>query len=236
IFVSIEKLVSAADPKALQSWNDFGKRDQTWRRPLTDFFAREYRRYRPNEPNPVLFSIPEPKSDAPSISWQGSLFNELLPFDEMNRFHGLKNVAPAPNLGVVFVHLYARSESGTSPYPLEHQGKRPDRTGIVYLPLLSKAEGESLARLAHEVGHAMGAKDKTDDHGFAVYPRGYPNPFRDPLHPQTSGELMTRGIAQTAKQYKPFSSLNEIQIGAHTAAEFGWISKESAERFYRGKK
>ena len=76
--------------------------------------------------------------------------------------------------------------------------------------------------LAHEIAHVLGASDKYDRKGLPKIPEGLVDPQRDPLYPQTHGELMTRGVPLAEDNIKPFEHLSEAKIGPTTAHEVGW--------------
>jgi hypothetical protein len=57
------------------------------------------------------------------------------------------------------------------------------------------------------------------------HPRGYAEPWRDPLYPQLKAEIMGGRIPITASQAKMPESLSEVLISIYTAAEINWIEE-----------
>lgn len=226
IFVSLEGPERKAHPRSFNRWKRSSSRLGFWQEPLEAFFASEYRRHTGQTERPFALIIRSPLSDAPPIHWAGSLFNKDLQLEELTAFFQLPEEVPQTNTARLFVHLYPKSYDEQHHYPLDLASGRPHRQGIVYIPVSPKEDVESRVRLAHEIAHAMGAKDKYDKRGLPSYPEGFIDPLKDPLYPQTFGELMTRGIPETEESYIPFVSLGQIRIGETTAAEIGWIEKK----------
>ncbi len=80
--------------------------------------------------------------------------------------------------------------------------------------------------LAHELLHTLGASDKYDlATGQPVYPAGYAEPERNPVHPQSQAELMGGRIALSATQSEFPRTLGHTRIGPITAAEIGWLAE-----------
>jgi len=74
----------------------------------------------------------------------------------------------------------------------------------------------------HELFHTLGASDKYDAVGHALFPGGFAEPERTPLYPQSSAELMARNIPLSPTSERPPEKLSELWIGAETAREIGW--------------
>jgi hypothetical protein len=80
--------------------------------------------------------------------------------------------------------------------------------------------------IAHEVLHTLGASDKYDPASLApLYPIGYAEPGRQPLHPQQFTEIMAGRRAVDAHNFEMPASLAEVVVGPATALEIGWVSK-----------
>lgn len=79
---------------------------------------------------------------------------------------------------------------------------------------------------AHELLHTLGASDKYDPRtSQPLHPLGYAEPTREPLLPQTHAELMGGRIPLTDKESVTPASLNQVVVGALTAAEVRWLKK-----------
>ena len=68
--------------------------------------------------------------------------------------------------------------------------------------------------IAHEILHTLGATDKYDPQTLApLFPIGYAEPERDPLHPQTFTEIMAGRYAVDARTFEMPESLDEVVVG-----------------------
>ncbi|QOC23449.1 hypothetical protein IC757_04720 [Wenzhouxiangella sp. AB-CW3] len=77
--------------------------------------------------------------------------------------------------------------------------------------------------LAHEILHTVGAGDLYDPAtGLPLYPEGYADPNRTPLHPQHQAEIMAGRIPLTPFRSREAISLHETLIGPATAREINW--------------
>jgi hypothetical protein len=87
----------------------------------------------------------------------------------------------------------------------------------------SALRGSNQMIVAHELLHTLGATDKYDfATNLPVFPIGYADPDRKPLHPQPRAELMAGRIPVTAGEAKIPGSLNAVVVGPATAFEIGW--------------
>ena len=78
--------------------------------------------------------------------------------------------------------------------------------------------------IAHEILHTLGAVDKYDMASLApLYPGGYAEPERDPLHPQAFTEIMAGRYALDEQTFEMPASLAEVVVGEETAGEIRWI-------------
>jgi hypothetical protein len=82
----------------------------------------------------------------------------------------------------------------------------------------------SLFVVAHELMHTLGASDKYDTEGRAVYPSGFAEPTRFRLYPQPGAEVMARNVPVAARSERPPNTLDELFVGETTAREIGWRS------------
>lgn len=81
----------------------------------------------------------------------------------------------------------------------------------------------NLVVLAHELLHTLTASDKYDlATGLPVYPEGYAEPEKQPLHPQIFAELMGGYVPLNATEKKIPNGLRQTLIGEKTAREIGW--------------
>lgn len=83
--------------------------------------------------------------------------------------------------------------------------------------------GSNNTVITHELMHTLGAKDKYGEGNMPSYPRGYAEPWRDPLYPQQKAEIMGGRIPLTPFTARIPNNLNEVLISIYTAAEINWI-------------
>lgn len=231
-YISVEEIGNAQEKSSVALWmnSDF---QQAFLSPIQAFFEREYLTYTKKQQLPFRFVFAGFERDTPKIQWQGGIFNSYLPFEEFFNIFQLKNQTDLKDQARLFIHLYSKQLNAPSEYPIDFQGGRLIHHGILYYPLFSETDSEFQLRLTHEILHMLGAKDLYNAKGLPKYPDGYAEPFKDPLHPQTYGEIMSRTIPQNPSEYIPLPSLEEARIGAATAHQLGWITEDEKNKFYR---
>ncbi len=79
-----------------------------------------------------------------------------------------------------------------------------------------------LEALAHETLHCLGARDAYQPTGRAMDPEGLPEPLLEPRYPQRFAEVMAGEVADAPDRGHVPTSLDEVRIGAVTAATIGW--------------
>lgn len=83
---------------------------------------------------------------------------------------------------------------------------------------------QNMVILAHELLHTLSATDKYNlMTNQPDYPQGYVEPYKTPLYPQRTAELMAGRIPRTAARADIPKNLSETSIGQITAREIGWI-------------
>jgi hypothetical protein len=105
---------------------------------------------------------------------------------------------------------------------VEGEGEYGGRIGIAQADIDPEMIDFSLFVAAHELMHTLGASDKYDDSGNAVYPDGFAEPEKIPLYPQRGAEIMARDLPLTATSARPPNSLDQLFVGNATAREIGW--------------
>lgn len=79
--------------------------------------------------------------------------------------------------------------------------------------------------IAHELLHTLGATDKYDPAtGLPLFPEGYAEPKREPLHPQRYAEIMGGRVAVSESDATIPESLRYAVIGPATARELNLLS------------
>jgi hypothetical protein len=72
--------------------------------------------------------------------------------------------------------------------------------------------------------HTLNATDKYDlSTTLPIYPEGYAEPEKTPLHPQAFAELMGGRIPRSETSAEIPNSLKHTLIGDITAREIGWL-------------
>ena len=118
----------------------------------------------------------------------------------------------------IFVRYHARRDG---PFVLENSvGLQKGMVGIVNAYADRVQAGSNNVIIAHEFLHTLGATDKYDPaDGTPIFPQGYAEPERQPLHPQRHAEIMGGRIALSEGYAEIPRSLKSVVIGPETAAE-----------------
>jgi hypothetical protein len=80
--------------------------------------------------------------------------------------------------------------------------------------------------IAHEFLHTLGATDKYDlNTDFPIFPEGYAEPEKQPVHPQRLAEIMGGRLPLSEFDAAIPSHLNRVVIGTKTAQEINFLPK-----------
>lgn len=108
---------------------------------------------------------------------------------------------------------------------VEGMSEQGGRVGIALAELDESTVDLSLFVAAHELFHTLGATDKYDASGRAIYPHGLAEPGRIPRFPQRYVEIMARNRpVAIGREVRP-ESLDELWVGQKTAQEVGWLRR-----------
>ena len=88
--------------------------------------------------------------------------------------------------------------------------------------MVTKSSIGALCTCLAVVSFNANATDKYSQTNQPVHPRGYAEPYRIPLFPQTRAEIMGGRIPLNKHQSKMPESLDQVVVGAFTAAEISW--------------
>lgn len=127
---------------------------------------------------------------------------------------------PRPDIQIFAVyHDPARSNS------VPHSaGLRQGLVGVAHLFAAASQRDQNLLVIAHELLHTLGASDKYQaGSNQPLFPQGYAEPGRQPLHPQRKAEIMAGRLPLSAGESRMPDSLEQAVIGTHTAREIRWL-------------
>ena len=131
------------------------------------------------------------------------------------------------------VRVYVVYERGAGDIAAESRGSDRGRIAVSRLDLDDPNYAYPQLTVAHEMGHVLGGEDLYDpDTYLAQAPRGLAEPHRKPLYPQRYAEVMAGDRPQSPQTEAEVRSLDEVRVGYHTAARFGWIEPEQATLHY----
>lgn len=95
--------------------------------------------------------------------------------------------------------------------------------GVVHAFADNKLNDQNAVVMTHEILHTVGASDKYDQQLMPVYPQGYAEPDRQPLHPQPYAEIMAGRMAISSNKAKIPTNLDAVKVGKTTATEINWL-------------
>jgi len=129
---------------------------------------------------------------------------------------------PGPQVRMFLLYFDPNRDS-----PLSHStGLRNGLLGVVNVYAEPAMTAENNVVIAHELLHTLGASDKYDPAtNLPLFPEGYAEPDRIPLHPQSHAEIMGGRIPVTETSAVQPVSLNYALIGPHTAREINWTGR-----------
>lgn len=197
--------------------------DSTFAR-IDRFTAKEARRYglyqeQPTRTRlgPVLSEIP------PSPPAKNAFFLKISLWSLKLRYWAWRNTPDRESNGNR-VRIFVLYHSMDDNKPLQHSlGLQKGLLGIVHGYASKQQNEQNNLVIAHELLHTVGALDKYDTHGNPIFPNGYAQPERRPLHPQYRAEIMAGRIPSSDTDSKMAASLDSCVIGTKTAKEISWL-------------
>ena len=191
---------------------------------IASFLGSEAKRYGITISDPVTVRLAPQVTDRPPLPpVNGSTLSVML-WSLKLRFWAFVNDnfdGPKPDVQM-FVVYYDPDTHNTLRHSL---GIQKGMIGVV-----NAYAGRALAQrnnvvIAHEFLHTVGASDKYNKaNNQPVYPDGYAEPERAPLHPQRKAEIMAGRIPLSDHQAVMPKSFSTSSIGAKTAREIRWIN------------
>lgn len=204
-------------------------------RSLAAWFQAERQRYTGRSDDALDLDIRGPwphRVDPPPVDMSGPLRSAWTAWRHTRWFR-----AAAATHGVdvdrYAVKLYVIFQKGAEDLASHSRANEKSRFAVAWIDLDEKNPAYALLTVAHELAHALGADDLYEPGTFlAQYPEGFVEPHRAPLYPQPAAELMAADLPIGPGVEREVRSMAEARIGAHTAAQMGWISPEQAARAY----
>ena len=189
--------------------------------PIADWLQDEVRRHGREVLRPLAISVAPPlESQPPPVPADGGPVAVGLWSLQLRFWAWRHDATPGPRPDVRLFVLY---HDATRTPQLDHSvGLRKGQIGIVKA-FASRDEGpRNAVVIAHELLHTLGASDKYDPQSLApVFPEGYAEPDRQPLHPQRQAEIMAGRFALSEELLAMPDRLGQALIGPRTAAEIG---------------
>jgi hypothetical protein len=105
---------------------------------------------------------------------------------------------------------------------VEGESEYGGRVGVAQADIDPEMIDFALFVAAHELMHTLGASDKYDAEGRAVFPGGFARPDKLPLFPQPGAEIMARNLPLAPSSERPPNTIDELFVGDATACEIGW--------------
>lgn len=122
------------------------------------------------------------------------------------------------------VRVFVAYHVGEEGKPLQHSvGLQKGLIGVVHGYSLRRQNAQNNIVIAHEILHTVGASDKYTRTGTPVFPDGYANADRVPLHPQRYAEIMAGQVPISRHSSYMAKSLRSTRINPITAREIAWI-------------
>ncbi len=188
------------------------------------FINREAREFGVAIDRPVRVNLlPEVKELPPGLAPDANVLQRIW-WSLRLRLYARRN-AHAPGHATpqirVFVLFHDPSFTKSVPHSV---GLQKGLVGVVHAFADDEMTAPNNVVIAHEILHTLGASDKYDPATLApLYPIGYAEPDRDPLHPQGLTEIMAGRRAIDAHAAEMPDSLAGVVVGRATALEIGWI-------------
>jgi hypothetical protein len=187
----------------------------------------EAARYRPDVGTPFVFRFygPVEVTEAPPVL-EGRGITALARYAYALRdYTNLVDQAAAIDPGAFDSRIYVTASRPVNRERtwVEGESEQGGRLGQVTVELDSDMIDTTLAVIAHETFHTLGATDKYDSAGHARVPEGLADPDLVPLYPQQRAEIMARGRPEAPGVEKVLRGLDELAVGAGTAREIGWL-------------
>ena len=193
---------------------------------LQEWFGREWGRYRPASPVPMITvaldgwaqveTLPSSPGRAADLAGRA---REVLAFKAAQQKIDARIAEHAARDITIYVVLRPTPNGGGL---VEGVAEAGGRVGMVEAVLETHDLSLELTAVAHELLHCLGATDKYDARGHAILPQGLAEPEKTPLFPQLAAEVMVGEIPTAPGEGRALTRLEEVQVGPVTAREIRW--------------
>jgi len=187
------------------------------------FFARSSREYGLIAEQPVITQLGTTISDIPPAPPQSGNALSVIWWSLKLRYWAYRHT-PDSVSNQNRIRLYVLYHQSNGNKALSHSlGLQKGLIGVIHAYANKQQTPQNAVVIAHEILHTVGAIDKYDADNLPIYPVGYAEPEKSPLHPQRYAEIMAGRIAVDTHSAKMPTSLRAAKVGAVTAREINWI-------------
>jgi len=190
---------------------------------IETFVAREAARYGVSIREPVTVRLAPQVSDSPPLPPPGGNTLSVMLWSLKLRYWAYTNdnfEGPRPDVQMFVVYYDPQRHDR-----LRHSlGIQKGLIGVVNAFAAPDLSPTNNVVIAHELLHTLGATDKYHpETNQPLYPVGYAEPERTPLHPQRQAEIMGGRIALSEQHAEMPGSLEQCVVGPRTALEIRWV-------------
>jgi len=190
---------------------------------INDWGDREAARYKLDLPNPIEVTLGEQIFNKPPAWPEHANPVAVLLWGLRFRWWAYRNT-PKSHTDITQVRLFVMYHDSADNETLAHSlGMQKGLMGLVHVFADHSATAQNNIVIAHELLHTVGATDKYGAWGQPLYPQGYSNITRNPLHPQRHAEIMAGRIPTSYGNSYMAKSLNSVRLNRYTAMEINWI-------------
>lgn len=188
--------------------------------PIEHFMQREVERYGRDLPQPLDITLGPPIERAAPLPGERPGPFAIMAWSLKARWWAWRATRddglPTPDIRV-FVRYFTPADGVVLDPSV---GLQKGLIGFVNAFADRRMSGSNNVVIAHELLHTLGATDKYDPGDtLPLFPAGYAEPEREPLHPQRRAEIMAGRIPLSPIEAVIPDSLSETLIGPVTAAE-----------------
>ncbi len=190
---------------------------------IEKFLNREAHRYGVTIDRPVRVELYPPVAETPPEPGADTNIFQTVWWSLKLRMYARRAARasgkPPPQIRV-FVRYHDPSFTQSVPHSV---GMQKGLVGVVHAFASREMTRTNNVVIAHEILHTLGATDKYDPESLApIYPIGYAEPQREPLHPQSLTEVMAGRFAIDTQTFEIPHTLDDVLVGAATALEIRW--------------